>query len=462
MSKKWPGGIITPIPATPTGPYQTGAAPGIWTLSQQAYWAKQGLWPTAGILGPSSFIGLLYGSNADQAYAIKGDSAGNIYVVGTSDVSGVSYVQIAKYSFAGVLLWQTRIGDGSSYAEALSVTFDSSNNVYVCGRGTGSVTSITIKLNSSGVIQWQRQLNSGSSNTFGTGIAIDSSSNLFVSGYVGNDIILYKYDSSGTLQWQRNINGGNDIGRSVSVDTSGNVYVGGYTNSSPSSTTSFFLAKYNTSGTLQWQRVLYGSGVGSPAFGVATDSSANVYIVGYSSIQGDVDYHLAKYDSSGTLQWKNYLGGSGEDEAYSVAVDSSDNVYICGNSTSGATKRFVFAKYNSSGTIQWQRYLGTTQSIDAKSISIDSLGAVCIAGYISISGRSDDFIFARLPADGSLTGTYTLGGLSYTYAASSLTSGTSSLTSATSSLTSSTPSYTDSALSFTATTSTLTSAVTTL
>lgn len=48
MSKKWPGGIITPTPATPTGPYQNGAAPGIWTLSQQSYWQKQGLWPIAG------------------------------------------------------------------------------------------------------------------------------------------------------------------------------------------------------------------------------------------------------------------------------------------------------------------------------------------------------------------------------------------------------------------------------
>ena len=48
MSKKWPGGIITPTPATPTGPYQDGKAPGIWTLSQQSYWAKQSLWPIAG------------------------------------------------------------------------------------------------------------------------------------------------------------------------------------------------------------------------------------------------------------------------------------------------------------------------------------------------------------------------------------------------------------------------------
>ena len=48
MSKSWPGSLITKTPVTPAGPYQDGAAPGVWTLSEQAYWNKQGLWPTAG------------------------------------------------------------------------------------------------------------------------------------------------------------------------------------------------------------------------------------------------------------------------------------------------------------------------------------------------------------------------------------------------------------------------------
>jgi hypothetical protein len=48
MSKQYPGGLITKTPVTPAGPYQDGSAPGIWTLNQAAYWAKQGLWPTAG------------------------------------------------------------------------------------------------------------------------------------------------------------------------------------------------------------------------------------------------------------------------------------------------------------------------------------------------------------------------------------------------------------------------------
>ena len=48
MSNRWPGGIIRKTPVTPTGPYQNGTAPGVWTLADAAYWTKQGLWPTAG------------------------------------------------------------------------------------------------------------------------------------------------------------------------------------------------------------------------------------------------------------------------------------------------------------------------------------------------------------------------------------------------------------------------------
>ena len=52
MSERFPGGIITKSPATPTGPYQTGAAPGIWTLDQQLQYQQQGIWPTAGLSPP--------------------------------------------------------------------------------------------------------------------------------------------------------------------------------------------------------------------------------------------------------------------------------------------------------------------------------------------------------------------------------------------------------------------------
>ena len=49
MSTRYPGGVITKTPVVPAGPYENGAAPGIWTLDQQLQAAKAGIWPTAGL-----------------------------------------------------------------------------------------------------------------------------------------------------------------------------------------------------------------------------------------------------------------------------------------------------------------------------------------------------------------------------------------------------------------------------
>ena len=97
MSKKWPGGIITPTPATPTGPYQDGAAPGIWTLSQQSYWAKQGLWPIAGA-GPTP-IGLVAGGTTTGSVNTEGIQKVNV----TSEGTAISYGNLTATYLRGAL-----------------------------------------------------------------------------------------------------------------------------------------------------------------------------------------------------------------------------------------------------------------------------------------------------------------------------------------------------------------------
>ena len=57
MSKTWPGSLITKTPVTPAGPYEDDAAPGVWTLSEQAFWQKQGLWPIPGNVAPIGLFG---------------------------------------------------------------------------------------------------------------------------------------------------------------------------------------------------------------------------------------------------------------------------------------------------------------------------------------------------------------------------------------------------------------------
>ena len=261
---------------------------------------------------------------------------------------------------------------------------DSSNNIYVTGwtsgaldgSNAGSFDLFVVKYNSSGTRQWTKQLGSSSADQ-SYAIATDSSDNVYVTGsttdnFTGNtnagrnDIFVVKYNSSGDKQWTKQIGTTcQDYGKGIATDISGNSYVVGSTEvySGCESGTSIpdgldnetivgghdaFLIKYNSSGDKQWTR-LFGSSDRETAFGVATDSSGNVYVVG--ETMGDMDgggkaamwdVFVVKYNSSGTKLWTRQLGscssapcsGSGDsaDHAYGVALDSSrSRVYIAGS-----------------------------------------------------------------------------------------------------------------------------------
>jgi hypothetical protein len=203
-----------------------------------------------------------------------------------------------------------------------------------------------------------------------------------------------------------------DAGTSaVAVDGSGNVYFTGIQNriSSPSS----FLAKLNSSGALQWVRQLGG---GNYFAGLAVTSSGNVYVTGYVVSGGYAQLELNKIDTSGTNLWTRAitrgsstfgLNGSG------IALDSSENVYVCGT----ANSNILIAQYDSSGNIQFQRSI--TYSGGASNgggMAVDGT-YMYITGYAAVSGRGNDAVVAKLPKDGSATGTYG----AWTYATSSFT-----------------------------------------
>ena len=101
------------------------------------------------------------------------------------------------------------------------------------------------------------------------------------------------------------------------------------------------------------------------ANGVATDSSGNVYVTGGTkggldgnTSAGNTDLFVVKYNSSGTKQWTKQLGTSGRDSANGVATDSSGNVYVTGYTSGGLDGTnaggydLYVVKYNSSGTKQ--------------------------------------------------------------------------------------------------------------
>ena len=411
------------------------------------------------------------------------DGSNNFYIAGYFSTSADPWQQclIAKYNSSGVIQWQRSIGiSNNSHDNFYGIAVDSSGNSYAVGAiqygPSGNTDIFIVKYNTSGVVQWQRTL-SGSDHDIGMGgIALDSSgNNVYIGNYTkssgsGNyDIHTAKYNSSGTLQWKRTLGGSgldyNEAG--IAVDSSGNAYITGNTNSSGAGGYDAVIAKYNSSGTLQWQRTL---GAGSNDYSVgepAIDSSGNFYIVGNtrSGGAGGADILIAKYNSSGIVQWQRTLGGSNTDMGTGITIDSSDNVYITGYTDESISPQIpmniMIAKYNSSGDIQWQRTLGSSTSGQdyGYGIAADNSGNIYVTAQQSAIGAGGlDIFIAKLPDDGSSTGTFGV----YTYAASSLSSAAISLTSSSSSLTDASSSLTDASSSYSSSTTTLTSSITNL
>lgn len=146
---------------------------------------------------------------------------------------------------------------------------------------------------------------------------------------------------------------------------------------------------------------------------------------------------IFKFDKSLTLQWQKWLyNGTQNIHWNGMDIDSAGNVYVCGGGRYGFNSITTgwIAKYDSSGTLQWQRQI---TAIGSGTAFIFLAGLKVRGNSIWVSGCVRDSLgnawynglVMRLPTDGSKTGGYSVGGFTITYAASSLTSGTSTYSS---------------------------------
>lgn len=209
------------------------------------------------------------------------------------------------------------------------------------------------------------------------------------------------------------------------LDTSENIYVGGAltvatataynagtatgTNSTYVATTlgGVAIAKYNSSGVVQWVTEI--DGAGNDQFGSVVFTN-NLYACGRagttwptawdagSSVSGQtmntstvptatIGFYVAKYNSSGIAQFMVGYGNSGGvgTNAHTLAIDPSENVYISARAggpvqtawafgpggttninyptpSTSTTVNCIVIKWNSAGTPQWIAFIKTTLS----------------------------------------------------------------------------------------------------
>jgi uncharacterized delta-60 repeat protein len=308
---------------------------------------------------------------------------------------------------------QTYNGPGNGLDIAFSVVVDNLGNVYVAGNSPGETSAndvTTIKYDSAGQPQWVQRYNGPGNSDDGTNgtnaIAVDSSGNVYVAGWSAGtentDYVVIKYNSNGDQQWAERYNGsgnGYDAPYGIALDSSGNVYVTG-TSTGDGTGSDYTTIKFNNNGQQQWAKSFNGSGNGYDAGqALAVDDSGNVYVTGVSTAQNGLgDCVTIKYDTDGNEQWAKTHDGpaNGTDYGNSIAVDVSGNVYVTGSSTGMQTDRdYLTLKYDSSGQQLWApTYSSPGNNIDeGRSVGLDAAGNVYVTGVLAYSegGSSDDW-----------------------------------------------------------------------
>ena len=125
---------------------------------------------------------------------------------------------------------------------------------------------LVVKYLSDGTIDWQAavQVEAGY-DCKGADADIDGSGSIYVCGNfdyddVGNTyqaIIMFKFDSAGVKQWSRKVQGNcEDFAASIVVGSDGYLYLSAVTGTTNTSDYTMVIAKYNTNGTVVWQRLL--------------------------------------------------------------------------------------------------------------------------------------------------------------------------------------------------------------
>lgn len=152
----------------------------------------------------------------------------------------------------------------------------------------------------------------------------------------------------------------------------------------------------------EWQKLLESTASSADELrvnDVDADAMSNSYIIGNfkgtlngtASNSGSSDVFIAKYNTSGALQWIVTIGGPGEDEGNGISVDNSGNVYMAltvntgGGSgsvsfhsvtsptatTASTGKTAVLGRYSASGNHTWHQLIESSTMSEATDVTLE-------------------------------------------------------------------------------------------
>lgn len=386
--------------------------------------------------------------NTHSSSASSGNTGGvaltslSEFIVAGAENQNVSSGVVTKQNANGTFQWQRglRAENQNLTIDWRSVGIDASGDVYVGGRVGPSQSFGLIKYSSSGTLLYQRRISLSSNDlqylrvnptngdVFFSGTANIAETDQFGQPKNVNGVAVMRVTTTGSIVWQRRLRRGDfgsdgTFGHQIAINSSGDSYV---VADATVPQRSLLVAKYNISGSLQFQKRLTSDLMGK---GIGLDTAGNVYATGNTTTPRPRKLVLVKYNSSGTIQFQRQLTHSTDLNGERIATDSENNVYILGRSND--RREIVLVSYDSSGTIRWQRKFrnssASANQLQARDIHVDEFDTIYFLAGIVVSGSTRG-VLVRVPSDGSLTGNYVIEGNTFVYENHNMSSSTSTFT----------------------------------
>lgn len=161
----------------------------------------------------------------------------------------------------------------------------------------------------------------------------------------------------------------------MAKDAAANLYIE-TTTTAAGATFSFFLIKYNSSGTQQW-KASYSNGNVTEVIGIGADNSQDLYV----GINTKTGAAVMKYSPTGQLlSISPLMHNNGQPRLSAMKVDAAGNCYLTGYTITISPQTLTF-KMNSAGVEQWvASYVGPGSAAEAgEAITIDPVGNVYVA-----------------------------------------------------------------------------------
>ena len=328
------------------------------------------------------------GSGTDVAYSLALQPDGMIVVAGACSNGGDYDFCLARYltngaldlSFNGIGKVITAIGNGNDGAYSIALQRD--GKIVVAGSCLNGNTydfclaryfaSGTLDVSFHGTGKVITAIGSGNAAAYS--VALQSDGKIVVAGRCSNgtntDFCLARYLASGALDMSLNSTGtvittigsGNDVARGVALQPDGKIVLAGYCSNGNS--IDFCLARYLASGTLDVSfngsgTVITPIGVGDDyAISLALQPDGKIIVAGVCSNGANSDFCLTRYLANGTFDTSfNSTGkvitpiGSSDDYGYSVALQPDGKIVVAGYCVSGANLDFCLARYLANGTL---------------------------------------------------------------------------------------------------------------